>query len=136
MKACHRLAIAGFALGLLLSGASARAADDKKDDPTGNWTWTFMTATGDVKVTAKFKKEGDKVTGSVTARDRESKIEKGEVKDGEFSFQVTREIEGEKIVFKYKGKLKGDAIDGKAEGEFGGQAISLDWNAKRDKDSK
>lgn len=120
---------------LLLCGL-AGAADDKKDDPTGTWTWTFMTPNGDVKVTAKLKAEGEKVSGTVSARERESKIENGKFKNGELTFQVTREIEGGKFVMKYSGKVKGDAIDGKASGEREGQTFDLDWNAKREKGGK
>ncbi len=121
-----------LAVVLVLCGAAA-AADDKKDDPTGNWTWTFMTPNGDVQVTAKLKREGDKVTGTVAARDRESKIEKGTYKDGKISFETVREIEGGKFVIKYTGTVKGDAIDGKAAGDRDGQTFELDWNAKREK---
>ena len=36
-----------FVLGLLLGGQNAaRAADDKKDDPTGTWSWTFTIGDG------------------------------------------------------------------------------------------
>ncbi len=133
MKARTRLWLNLFVVGLLFSGAAtSRAADDKKDDPTGNWTWTFTVGDGmEIKVTAKLKKEGDKVTGTVTARERETKIENGKIKDGTITFQTTREINENKIVFKYNGKLKGDTIDGKAETEDGG--FSLEWKAKRDK---
>lgn len=120
---------------LLVCGA-VPAADDKKDDVTGNWTWTFMTPNGDIKVTAKLKREGDKVTGTVAARDRESKIEKGTYKDGTLAFETVREIEGGKFVIKYSGKVKGDTIDGKATGERDGQTFDLDWNAKREKTGK
>jgi hypothetical protein len=121
---------------VLLVGGLAGAADDKKDNPTGTWGWTFTTPNGDIKVTAKLKAEGEKVTGTVSARDRESKIENGKFKNGELTFQVTREIEGGKFVMKYTGKVKGDSIDGKAGGEREGQTFELDWNAKREKASK
>lgn len=138
MKARTWLWLNLFVLGLLLGGVrAARAADDKKDDPTGNWSWTFMIGDGnELKVTAKFKKEGDKVTGAITARERESKIEKGQIKDGIITFQVTREFNDNKFVMKYKGELSGDTIEGKAEGDRGGQAFELDWKAKREKDTK
>lgn len=134
MKARTWLWLNLFALGLVLASGAQSSADDKKDDPTGNWSWTFMIGDGnEIKVTGKFKKEGDKVTGSITARDRESKIENGQIKDGTISFQVTREVNDGKFVMKYKGKLSGDTIEGKVEGDRGGQAFELEWKAKRDK---
>ena len=56
--------------------------------------------------------------------------------DGTITFQVTRESGDNKFVMKYNGKLAGDTIEGKAEGEREGQAFSLDWKAKREKEKQ
>ena len=36
----------------------------------------------------------------------------------------------------YKGKLKGDTIKGKVAVEFGGETITVDWDAQRVKAKK
>src|SRR5437899_3218196 len=104
-----------FVLGLLFSCQNAaRAADDKKDDPTGNWSFTVKTQAGDeFKITMKLKKEGDKLTGTLNIRDMDVKVENGECKDGKISFQVSPEFNGNKFLVKYSGKVDGDTIKGK-----------------------
>src|SRR5437764_550081 len=101
-RAVAVLAVCGLVLGL---GARA-AAEDKKANVTGTWTWEFKTQGGDeIKVKMTLKQEGDKLTGTVTARDRDSKIEDGTVKGDEISFNVSRERDGQKFTSKYKGKV-------------------------------
>lgn len=119
----------------LLVTAPARAADDaKKVD--GTWTWTINTPNGqsfDAKL--KLKQDGEKLTGAMIGRNNnETEIKDGKIsKDGEVSFSVTRERNGQSTTTKYKGKLEGDEIKGTMERE-GGQ--SRDWVAKRAKDEK
>lgn len=82
-------------------------------------------------MTLKLKLEGDKLTGAMVGRNgQETAIEDGTFKDGEVSFKVTRERQGNKVTTKYTGKVSGDTIKGKAgrEGQEG-----RDWEAKRAK---
>lgn len=131
------LALGILAVGLLVSAA---AADDKKaaDSATGTWESTFTTNDGQTfKTVYKLKQDGDKLAGTVTGRDgKEAKVEKGEVKDGKVSFQVTREFNERKITIRYKGELKGDSIKGKLEIGQGDNSREFDWEAKRQKEEK
>ena len=56
------------------------------------------------------------------------------LRDGTITFSVTRERKDRKTVTRYEGKLSGDTITGKTTFDFGGQARSLDWEAKRVKE--
>ncbi len=123
---------------LLLSPDPAVFAADKAD-PTGNWEWAIDGGDGNkLEFKASFKLEGGKLTGGVTRKPdgQEAKLEEAKFKEGEISFQYTREINGNKITPKFSGKLKGDEIKGTIELEFGGETRKFDWNAKRVKDSK
>ena len=129
-----RLLPAIFCLALT-SGISALAAD-----ASGTWTWSRPGRNGGdpIKTTLKLKVDGDKVTGDVSAPGRqgavtETKIEDGKIKGEEISFTVTREVNGNKMVAKYNGKLSGDTITGKIETDRNGTAQSRDWEAKREK---
>jgi hypothetical protein len=132
-----RLALGIVAVGLLISAA---AADDKKaaDSATGTWESTFKTNDGQTfKTIYKLKQDGEKLTGTVTGRDgKETKLDKGEVKDGKVSFQVTREFNDQKFTIRYKGELKGDSIKGKLEFVQGDNSREFDWEAKRQKAEK
>ena len=122
--------------------AEAKAAD-KNTDVTGTWTWTVKGRNGgaDRKITAKFKVDGDKVTGKVNApgrdgQDRESEIKDGKIKGDELSFSVTREMNGNSMTTKYSGKVTGDAIKGQTEFERNGETMKRDWEAKRGEATK
>lgn len=121
----------------LAVGGSGLAADAKKGDVTGTWKWEFMGQGGNtLSFTLKLKQEGDKVTGVLIGprEGAETKIEDGKVKDGEVSFSVTRERDGNKFTSKYKGKVSGDTIKGKVTFNFGGEERERDWEAKRAKE--
>jgi hypothetical protein len=130
----QRVALQLLALGVVVGWlASAPAADDKAASATGTWKSSFTTQNGQtIETTYKLKQDGDKLTGTVTGRDgKEVEIENGKVKDGEASFDVTRERDGQKFVLHYKGKVGADAIEGKVEFEANGEARSRDWKATR-----
>src|SRR5437867_8099552 len=132
------------ACAILALGAVAQA-QDKKADPTGTWTWSTPGRSGgpDRKYTLKLKLEGDKVTGTLSAPGRGGQsqssdvaISEGKLKGDEISFEVTREVQGNKITAKYNGKISGDSIKGKIETERNGQTQSRDWAAKRETEKK
>jgi len=125
--------VAVFAL--VAPAPPAIAADDSKGKVDGTWAWSIQTQNGQsFEQKAKLKQEGDKVTGVIMGRNnQETPIKEGKVKDGEVTFDVTRERQGQTVTTHYKGKIDGDSIKGTTERE-GGQ--SREWVAKRAKDEK
>ncbi len=127
-------------LGLLAFGFNAQAKADDKADVAGTWTWTTPGRNGgpERKFTLKLKTEGDKITGKLASPGRggnvnEIEIKEAKVKDGELSFTVTREFNGNSMTQKYSGKVSAESIKGKMEFERNGETQSRDWEAKRDK---
>ncbi len=125
------------ALFALISITPSPAAE-KSASPAGKWTWTSPGRTGGAerKMTLDLKVEGDKVTGAVTSPGRDgtptkTEIADGKLKDGDLSFTVTREFNGNKFVQKYDGKVSSDTIKGKIEFERNGEKQSRDWEPKR-----
>jgi hypothetical protein len=103
-----------------------------KADPSGTWTWTVNTPNGQsFESTATFKREGDKVTGTVSGRRGDTAISDGQFKDGTLTFTVMREREGRKMVSKFTGKVDGNAIKGTMTMDRGDGAQSRPWEAKR-----
>jgi len=132
-----------FAACAILALGAVAQAQDKKADPTGTWTWSQPGRNGgpERKSTLKLKLEGDKVTGTLSAPGRGGQssdvaISEGKLKGDEISFDVTREVNGNKITAKYSGKLSGDSIKGKMETDRNGQTQSRDWEAKRETEKK
>jgi hypothetical protein len=134
-----KTAFLSLALLCSLSLVRANAAEGAKaSDPTGKWTWSMTTPNGETRTsTLNLKKEGDKLTGTVTGRQgNEVPISNGTVKGDEISFEVVREREGNKFTSKFSGKVAGDTIKGKSEFNINGEARSRDWEAKREGASK
>jgi hypothetical protein len=128
----QRLAVTAVVLAFVGLVGTARAED--KPNPTGTWKWTREFGGQTINFTLKLNLDGDKLTGVMIGRDnQETKIEDGKFKDGEVSFKVTRERDGQKFTIKYKGKVSGDTIKGKTEFDRQGETQSFDWEAKREK---
>ncbi|WP_029247393.1 hypothetical protein [Schlesneria paludicola] len=123
-----------FSLVLFGMTGSLFAADA---DPTGTWKWSVTNPKNNKtrEQSVKLKLDGGKLTGTVPgAEGKEIDIENATYKDGEISFSVTRERNGQKVVTKFSGKLEGDSIKGKFEGErANGKGQGRDWVAQREK---
>jgi len=118
---------------VLLSAGLSAQAQDKKADPTGTWKWSATGQGGQTReTTLKLKLEGDKLTGTISGRGDDTAISEATLKGDEIAFQVTREVNGNKVTAKYNGKLSGNSIKGKIETERNGQARSRDWEAKKE----
>jgi hypothetical protein len=107
------------------------ARADDKPNPNGTWKWTVTRNGQEREIILKLKLEGDKLTGTLVRNNQETNIEDGTYKDGELSFKMTRERNGQKTTTKYTAKITGDSLKGKIESERNGQPQSRDWEAKR-----
>lgn len=123
-------AIAALVLGL----AGLVQADDKKTDPTGTWKWTVERNGQKTERSVKLEYKDGKLTGTTPGQDsKEVAIEDGHFKDGDVSFTVHRELNGQKMTIKYKGKIEGDSFKGAAEVTTGDQTRKVEFEAKREK---
>ena len=114
----------------VLAVSTASAADKNF---TGKWLYTWERQGMKVETTFEFKQDGDKVTGSVSGMNgMKTEIKDGVVKDGELTFKVVREREGNTFTVEYRGKLDGEnTLKGKSAMEFNGQKRERDIEAKR-----
>lgn len=125
----------GLLVAAVVMGLTATVRADEKANPTGTWKWSNTFNNQTRESTLKLNLEGDKLTGSMLGRnDQQTPIENATYKDGEVSFTVTRERNGQKMTAKYSGKVSGDTIKGKVETERDGQTRSRDWEATRSKE--
>jgi hypothetical protein len=127
-----RMAIAAALVTALMASFAAGLQAAEKNDPTGTWKWSTTFNNNTFETTLKLKVEGDKLTGTISGRNNtETNIEEGTVKDGEVSFKVTRERNGQKRTQTYTGKVDGDTLKGKVSFERNGETTSRDFEAKR-----
>lgn len=122
--------LGGSAIGT--EGAAAAAATSA--GLTGEWTLTVPGPNQEpVELALTLKQEGTKLTGGV-ARPGGGllAIDRGEVRGSEVSFTIKRNRDnGEAMVYDIKGKLDGGKLAGKASTTMEGNAITIDWSAKR-----
>lgn len=117
---------------LAFVGLTSMAKAEDKANPNGTWKWTVTFGGQEREFAVKLKADGAKLTGDFVSPDgTKTAIEDGKYKDGEVSFKVTRERNGNKFTVKYKGKVSGDTLKGKSERDRNGETQSRDWEAKR-----
>jgi hypothetical protein len=97
----------GLAVLLTFAVGFAMAADID-----GNWVSKTTRPNSDQVMETKymFKVDGDKLTGTITGRGGEAKIEDGKIKGDKVSFKVKRTMGDNTVVMTYKGTLAGDEI--------------------------
>jgi hypothetical protein len=125
--------VLALALAIVWLAPGVRAEDKKAGGgATGTWKSTINTPNGDtIEITYKLKQDGEKLTGTAKRDGEEGrKIEQGKVKDGKVSFQYKVERDGNEFTVKYEGELSGDTMKGK----INVADISIDWEAKRQKE--
>jgi hypothetical protein len=91
---------------ILALAAAALAAD-----VSGKWKATFTSPDGQTREnTLTLQAEGEKLTGTLSSRMGDAKIQDGTVKGDEVAFAVMRNFNGEDVKFTYKGKVTGNKM--------------------------
>lgn len=104
------------------------------DTPEGAWKWQTSFGQFRSESTVKLEFDGkskEKLKGKAKLRNTEVDIKDGKFKDGEISFDIVRERDGNEFVTSYRGKLDGDSIVGESEFDFGGETRTREWIATR-----
>ncbi len=102
-------------------------------DPTGTWEWSTKSPNGEIPTTLKLEWQDGKIAGAYSNQFGDTAISNTSLQDDVITFDVVRNLGGQKYVVKYHGKIAGDTISGtiEAPGHDGGEGAKLDWNAKR-----
>src|SRR5438093_6974516 len=126
--------LAALTLSLALPNSPLFADDHNL---AGTWKATFTTQNGQsIESTLKLKQDGDKLSGVVTGRNgNETPLEDIALAGDQVSFKLTRERNGEKVTTKVVAKVTGDELKGKLDSNYGGENHTLDWQAKREKET-
>jgi hypothetical protein len=133
MKNFLKAGLTIYAVSLIFSVA-AQAEETK--DPAGTWEIRFNRPGRPPSVSVlKLDKAGDKYVGAVTTEQGQTvPIKDAQWKDGELSFRVTFERQGQEFNLAYKGTVTGDAIKGKVSLSILGQNRSFDFEGNRKKE--
>jgi hypothetical protein len=123
-------------VGALAAAAAPIPAAGEQPDPSGTWQLRVnRPGRPPSDTTLKLQKTGAKVVGVLTDNQgRATPINDGQVKDGELSFRISTERQGQKITILYKGKLTGETLKGQASISLFGQNRGFDFEGKRVKE--
>jgi hypothetical protein len=130
---CNRLVKGVFVL-VTVAGVFAsttRAAADKDKAVVGTWKLEFNPGDGDHKATLTVTMEKSGLKAKFVDGDKKIDVTKITFKDGKLTFSTRSKREGSKATATFEGKVKGDAIKGKARWKFQGMEGSFDFEGKR-----
>ena len=118
--------VQGMFIGVMLLAAGPLFAQPVT--VAGDWEVTISSPQGANTAVASLKQDGDKVSGVLKNQMGELPFEGATITGDELKFTFTVNFQGTPLPITLTGKVKGNAIDGKAD--FGGMAEG-EWTAKR-----
>jgi hypothetical protein len=114
---------------LLLMAAFACLASSPRGQAAnvaGSWDITIDSPQGQNKALLVIKKDGDKLVGSLKGARGERPLESVALAGNEITFVMKANVQGQEMMFTYKGKIEKDSMKGDAD--FGGFATGT-WSA-------
>ena len=117
-----KTAVAAVVCVLAMGPVAAQA-----QDASGRWEATFYTQQGPLPATVVLKKDGEKLTGTVTSQQGELAVS-GTQKGNDIALNATLDMGNGPVTLSITGKQDGDSMTGSVD--FGGQG-QADWGAKR-----
>jgi hypothetical protein len=123
--------IIGTAAALTAGPCAARA--ETPANVAGTWQLRFVRqGRPPGEATLKLEKAGDKYVGVLTdSQGKGTPIKEAHLSDGELSFVVTFDRQGQEIKVTYKAKVTGDTLKGQVTFEALGMKRSIDLDGKR-----
>lgn len=111
--------------------ATAVGAQEKRMDPSGTWRWDLDMNGETIKNVLKLEADkDDKLTGTLEASDRTLVVENGQVDKDEVTFSITLEL-NQTIQVQFRGKQKGDSIQGNFTAKTPDEDREFKWDATR-----
>jgi hypothetical protein len=122
---------------LVLAVCGLAGAQGKKVDPVGTWNCEYDIGGQKRTATLMFKKDGDKLTGTISWPDQKDvNLKDLKLKDDTLTFSAVRKFMDNEIPIDYTLTVDGDKLKGKGAAEFGGEKREFDITGMRAKKDK
>jgi hypothetical protein len=122
-----RIAVSLFALvAVLVSIAQVNSLARPQSSVVGTWDVTIESPQGKRDAMLVIKQDGGKLAGAMKSQAGERPLDSIALKGDEITFAMTRNVQGQDMVFTYKGKVEKDSMKGDVD--FGGFATGA-WSA-------
>jgi hypothetical protein len=131
MKALATSVFGWFMVLALVRLAAAATADDVK--PDGQWRFVVaMPDGGELNLKVTLKQADGKLGGTLVGDDSvETEITDAELKNGELTFKISRDLGGQQLNSTFTGKLTAGEFDGSVDYDLGGQTGTLAVKGQR-----
>ena len=120
-----RIVVSVFVV-VFLSIAQMNTFARPQSNVVGSWDVTIESPQGKRNALLVIKQDGGKLTGAMKSPRGERPLDSVALKGDEITFTMTANVQGQDMVFTYKGKVEKDSMKGDAD--FGGFA-SGSWSA-------
>lgn len=133
MKTSLLLTLAFTALSFLSTTISAQDKAAKTVDPSGTWRWEYDFGGETMKDSLRLNLSKDNsVVGQYKGREEKPvDITEGKIEGDALSFLLTLDFQGTSVKLQFKGKVQGDAIDGKVTISTSEGSQEYPWAPKR-----
>ncbi len=134
MKTNLATAVTLVALCLVTTSLIAQdKATTKTTDPTGTWRWEYELGGATMKDSLRLKlSQGGKLSGHFKGReDKLIEIEDAKLEGDTLSFLLSLDYQGTPVKLEFKGKVKGDEIDGNVTISTNQGSQDFPWAPKR-----
>jgi SAM-dependent methyltransferase len=98
----------------------------------GLWRWRMSTSTGDREYTLRLEQTFQEIYGKVSMPGREIPIAEARLAGDQLNFTYTEQMNKQKAVMRFNGRISGDTIRGNVVVQGGPSAGSFSWTAKRE----
>ena len=99
---------------------------------SGSWDWTSPTGPVKDQYVLELNQRFQKIYGTLFVNGSGLSIERGELKGNELQFTVGRTLEGQIVRMLFRGKVKGNSIEGSIKINADSATKKIKWKAKRD----
>lgn len=133
MRTSFAFSIACAALCLLSSTTQAQDKSAKTVDPSGTWRWEYDLSGQTMKDSLHLNLSKDnKLVGHYKGReDKLIEVKDAKVEGDTVSFLLALDYQGTPLKLEFKGKIKGDEIDGNVAVSTGEGSQDFPWAPKR-----
>lgn len=120
-----------------LLGQNSFPVDPATNGVSGVWKWGWTTPAGQtIDHTARITQEGTRIDGHLLGpNNTQWPIKNGLADSNTIRFEVSRDLHGTPVLYRYEGRLQGDHITGLLSWERDGELRNREWDALKQTNS-
>ncbi len=98
----------------------------------GTWRWSILTSTGERQYTLRLEQKFQEISGHVSVLGQGVTLNDARLVGDQLNFTIRSEIDKQKVVMHFSGRVSGDTIKGSMVAQGGPFAGQHNWTARRD----